>query len=658
MTTAADIRVSLLPTARRRPPAGGSNGGSTIVVVLLVIAVLSVVAGGVLFSATSRYHSTYQSASWQEALVGAEAGVDLAMTELRKMVIDGAKPFNNWAKKDGADKAYPDEGRAFPSNNPRAPFIMRSVHGGEGASVLGFRVYVDVPGVDTPSLPNVSFEQTIPSNVDPFINERRDGDKPDPARRWYRIRSLGYAGVSGPPRANLDPRDNRLRKFSFVSDWRTGLPVSPSTGPNVSRLVEVVAKPLTTFRNALMADREHDNVKGSIDLGNKNVLIDSYDSSKGDYDEVNNQGSLANLATNGLLINANNAEVRGDAMTNNGAVTGANQVSGQQRADYYQELSKVEYPDDVQWTKLNPYTLDASTTSDQVASSGGQLLPDGNVTYTASKNPKNPTRIRLNAIDLTRGTRSISVVAPADADPKTPTYIKILVDGPITTSGSNAIRLSENVNAIIYVTGDVKMEGYGIFNNSYRPSQLLINGISPPESGGKTPTRSFYVGTTQDFQGIIYAPSHDLTLALQGLKDDDTLANQIQKKQNDITSYQDRYDERMRQYQQKMDDYKLTANPNSLKEANQKLADAQEAQVNKATAEQELVFLQGRRVTEMEDRARGYNGIYGAFVGRTINVLSNTHLHYDESLRRAGPINHYEIVNWFEDQSSRATVTW
>ena len=53
------------------------------------------------------------------------------------------------------------------------------------------------------------------------------------------------------------------------------------------------------------------------------------------------------------------------------------------------------------------------------------------------------------------------------------------------------------------------------------------------------------------------------------------------------------------------------------------------------------------------DHAQGYNGIYGGFVARTIKVANKTHVHYDETLRNAGPVNHYEIVNWFEDSLSR-----
>ena len=73
----------------------------------------------------------------------------------------------------------------------------------------------------------------------------------------------------------------------------------------------------------------------------------------------------------------------------------------------------------------------------------------------------------------------------------------------------------------------------------------------------------------------------------------------------------------------------------------------------------QIATLQGNLLPDttpqMNDHAAGYNGIYGAFVAHTITVGSKTHVHYDEALRQAGPVNHYTITNWFEDNASHAT---
>ena len=43
-------------------------------------------------------------------------------------------------------------------------------------------------------------------------------------------------------------------------------------------------------------------------------------------------------------------------------------------------------------------------------------------------------------------------------------------------------------------------------------------------------------------------------------------------------------------------------------------------------------------------------------MAKTITVANKTHVHYDETLRQAGPVNHYQIVSWFEDNISRDAV--
>ena len=137
----------LLPSAflpRRR-----GEDGSAIIFVMLTVCVLSVVAASLLLTNVSRYQTTFQSASWQEAIVGSEAGIDLAMNELRQRVITGpAVSFQtNWtttSPQTGA--AYANYGHAFPASNQPYPI---AAHTGEGNTAMQVRVFVDVPGSGT-----------------------------------------------------------------------------------------------------------------------------------------------------------------------------------------------------------------------------------------------------------------------------------------------------------------------------------------------------------------------------------------------------------------------------------------------------------------------------------------------------------------------------
>lgn len=616
-----------------------------------MVSVLSVIAGSLLLTTAARYHTTFQSASWQESIVGAEAGVDLAMNELRKRVTQGAgfAFATNWTVQSPTGAAYPDYGHAFPASN--LPWTL-STHTGEGNRVMQARVYLDVPG--SGATPTANFAVPPDSSNGTFISQLdnpalRDPDGVDRSRWWYRIRALGTTGLAGPPVANLQKLDNHLRRFSFFTDWRTGRAV---TSPQVSRLVEITARPLTNFRNALMADQQ-------IDLSNQDVLVDSYDSSKGSYSATGNHGAMGNVATNGQLINANHATVKGDALTNNGAVEAGDHVSGQQSSNFYQEL-----------TPITPGMLNPAW--------GG--VPDGgtvsaNATFTASADSTHPTLVRLDGIDLPPGGSVISINAPAPAPGATgtaaaPSFIKIYVQGDIATRDDSSINLDAGVSAIVYFTGNVNLQGNGIFNDSMLASHLVLNGLQPPANAdGTFPARHITISTYQDFEGIVYAPGHDVDLALQAVAASggpglvgavagiaDKVTSQVGKLQKDLAKAQDDSDKDNADYQKDLADDQSGA-ANNPQKVQQDLLKMQQDQVKVARLQAQIGSLQGNFFpAQSDDHARGYNGIYGGFVARTITVANKTHIHYDETLRQAGPVNHYQIVSWFEDNGSRDAV--
>ncbi len=623
-----------------------AEAGGALVMVMIIICVLSVVAANLLLTTTARYHTTFQSASWQESIVAAESGIDLGMNELRKRVVYGpntAFDSGTWSTTTPGGTAYANYGHAFP--NGAAPYTLTtSSPGVEGNTATQLRVYIDVPGAS--DVPTTNFAVAPDSTSATFISQvdnpkLADPDGVDRSRWWYRIRALGIAGVSGPPRANLEKQDNRLRRFSFFTDWRTGLPVS---SPQVARMVEVVVKPLTNFRNALMADKQ-------INLNNKDVLVDSYDSSKGDYDSKTNHGTMGNIATNGTLINANNATVNGDAMTNNGAVKAGDNVTGQQSSSFYQEL-----------TPLTPAQLN---------SAWGGVPNDGtistNATYVASLDPAKPTTVHLNGINLPDGGKIISINPPAsitDPTDPTPSFIKLYVQGDITTAGSSYISVAAGVNAIFYFTGNINLQGNGILNNSYVPSRLVLNGIQPDaNTDGTFPARSITIATGQDFQGIVYAPNHDLDLALQAVPAGSsvpvvTINPLIQLQINNLEAMAVNWDNNAANaqlaYNNAMAAYAINNDKNTLKLAQADLKTVANDQAQAAKFRQQESALEGvNSQASYEDHTRGYNGIYGGFVARTITVESKTHVHYDETLRQAGTVNHYEITSWFEDNVSR-----
>jgi hypothetical protein len=181
--------------------------------------------------------------------------------------------------------------------------------------------------------------------------------------------------------------------------------------------------------------------------------------------------------------------------------------------------------------------------------------------------------------------------------------------------------------------------------------RLLINGVAPVGSSKTTPP-TIDIQTTQDFLGIIYAPGHDLNLALQvmpstGIDPIAALKAQIAAVNADIVSLQADYQQHISQ-----------PGAGNLKDALADQVKIAADQVQLATFTTQLQALLNNilpdTAPQMIDHASGYNGIYGSFVAHKITVGSKTHIHYDEALRQAGPVNHYSITNWYEDNASHA----
>src|SRR5437879_9651890 len=70
------------------------RAGSVLVWTVLVIAILSLIATETLRLVTAKYQNALQTSTWQEALLAAESGIDLAIVELRKSLYP--RPNHAW----------------------------------------------------------------------------------------------------------------------------------------------------------------------------------------------------------------------------------------------------------------------------------------------------------------------------------------------------------------------------------------------------------------------------------------------------------------------------------------------------------------------------------------------------------------------------------
>src|SRR5438067_11060523 len=285
-------------------PSRSTTAGSVLVWTVLVIAILSLIATETLRLVTDKYQNALQTSAWQEALLAAESGIDLAIVELRTSL-------------------YPQPNQAWDGwNNP------------PGNEVTGYEL-TTVPNAGLNGTP-----MTIETNVD------APAQLIDPTNSWqyYRIRTVRTIPITGPARTSDNPQHTKPRRLSLRWERFTNglLTAHLLTAPQVSRRIEAIVRPVSAFDQAVMS-------VGVVDLTNQNIVVDSYDSSdptkstNGLYDPTKREEN-GDIATDGQLIEAGNAHIYGDVATNAGTVSGAANITGVERTDFYQEPIPIRAP--------------------------------------------------------------------------------------------------------------------------------------------------------------------------------------------------------------------------------------------------------------------------------------------------------------------------
>lgn len=447
-----NIRSKTFATSRVR-----KQSGSTIVIVLGFIVLTSMVFGAVLTRGMHTLRQVSHIASWQEALLAAEAGSDIAMNELRKTLVDPTGAFSGWSNVDA-------NGATLPNNGLRLT-MPQIAHAGEGNTQLDMSATIDAP-------PELNYGERMDTP------QLLGGGK----RQWYRIRSTGTTYLPGAARITPDKRDHLLRQFSFVWDPKTKAPVAR---PQSSRLVELLVKP-SSFENAIVSDLP-------INLNNHKIEIDSYDSryanksTNGLYDPAKRLEN-GDVATNSQLLQAGDAHIYGDAYTNAGTIQNGANISGEQRNDFYQELIPIKKPT---WTNVTP---------GPPVVSGSTILTGGT--------EANPKRYKFNSMSLTGN----EVLTIAPSDPGVESFTEIWITGDLKTSGSGSIVVQPNANVKIFIEGNVDIKGNGTMNANSRPVQLQILAVEPPAGQ----TRNMTFAGNGVIIAAIYAPDHDIKFGATG----------------------------------------------------------------------------------------------------------------------------------------------
>ena len=425
-----------------RPDA--TKAGSVLVWTVLVIAILSLIATETLRLVTAKYQNALQTSTWQESLLAAESGIDLAIIELRKSL-------------------YPQPNHAWDGwNNP------------PGNEVTSYEL-TTVPNAGLNGTP-----MTIEANVD------APTQLIDPTNSWqyYRIRTVGTIKITGPARASDNPQDTKLRRLSLRWErFTNGIMTShPLDKPQVSRRIEAIVRPVSAFDQAIMS-------VGVVDLTNQNIVVDSYDSTdptkstNGLYDPAKRQEN-GDIATDGQLIEAGNAQIYGDVATNAGTVSGAANITGIERTDFYQEPIPIGAP---LWADSSTASVEGTTTINAVATQGSVA-----------------SRYTFSSISLS-GNKTLTLAGNPDGSQ---TYIEIYVTGDISVSGTGQIVVQPGVTAKIYFAGNVDITGNGVLNSNNQPRDFMLYGIQPSTDSSEHVS----IGGNSQITASIYAPGHNVTV--------------------------------------------------------------------------------------------------------------------------------------------------
>lgn len=429
-----------------------STHGGVLVAALMTIAVISMMAAATLLRVGARHASTYQSASWNEAIVSAEAGADFALLSLDNSLKDSSTSWAAWT---------PNDATTFPKTyTPPMP-----AHAGEGNTKVFATVVVD--------------------------NSLTGSD----GHKWFRVRSTGVAelpirATSGIEAAMHDEngvKNHRsvLRKARFQTDITGGA----LRLPQISRTVELMAAPVGArpFVRAL-------TVKNAITM-NGGAYTDSFDSSdtasstSGMYDLSKrlSHGSVASNADGGISA-LGNCYVYGDAGSKGGALPGTGNVQGTVSDKFQATIPEIAKP---VWTTIaaNPAIIKNPTAP--VTLTGG---PSG-----AAVNYK------LSELTVSNGANPLILATHAAGEES---YVNIWVTGKTSITGNGFIQQSPGVHVTIYCEDDVAISGNGIVNQTNQAANLQVLGITPVSG-----TQTLTVSGGAAFIGVLNAPAFAMTIS-------------------------------------------------------------------------------------------------------------------------------------------------
>ena len=486
------------------------ESGNALICALVAILIVSLIGANVLSNSTTRLNvSSNQVRAWKEALEAAEAGGDMAFSELRKQTsTDGTVRASQWSGWTTSGTTHTSPQTTFGASNLITQTTVETF-------------YFDASGVF------------------------HTGANPDPNQNnWYRIRSKGTAPLPNLKRTGMDDAlmedgqthfaaigstqmkdivargkgDSLLRKIDFKYDHFVssygpngdGLNkalVVPLAAPSISRRVEQIVTPVTPFFDAAIKANGIFYGLGSA------AYIDSYDSRNGPYDptvKTNPSSPYYKDSRHGSVeINNGTATIKGtiygDVATNGGTVINSQSITGTVDNNVPFTLEDYHMPDTSGWSYQAP-GAGAGKLPSSVTSSSQTLTPP------AAGTPAAPNYYVISTLS---GKLTVNQVAGEE------TYVAIRVNGSNGNGDgiTGGITVNPGVHLRIYFDYNINTKNSDLANNnptSTNPlaSNLQFYGISPPRDANGNPVRTQTINLNSGQPGTLaatfYAPSADV----------------------------------------------------------------------------------------------------------------------------------------------------
>jgi len=483
------------------------TGGNVTILALLVIAILAATAAHVFRNVFPRYVTTVQSASWQEARLAAEAGVDLTIDALNANVPDPAAALGTgtsvWTTGTYGLNAVSwqsltptgDVALLTGGTNPLA-FLSGSlsIPTGSGSNGVTVTPAVILDNVNL-HLNNATSQASLPTQVDVVVRAVYPNSS-DTTNQWFLIRSMGVSGCGTPSRIPVDRMDSDLRRVTLFSgadrpaisgtaNWGNAPTISP---PYSTRIVEVLVKQVYAPVNAITTVQ-------NMSLGSSAPwLVDSYNSSdpnksdstqtgyypgSGSTKIANEMGANIAATGSGATISANSKTVMGNASTNQGSMSGTSGVQGAVSNNGSQPVPVAKTPPTV--SVYTPHT------------SGAYLAN--------STSPSSPTYYHVTS------NQSLTFSASGTTGKY---YTTVIMD---SDWGGGAF-IPPNVYVTIYIQGNISIGGNTSTNtgsgSSNLASHLLIYGDAPSPTGTN---RTFSMNGNPSIAAYFYGPDYAMSLS-------------------------------------------------------------------------------------------------------------------------------------------------